>query len=76
MFIHFYFFFFGSLTKGKNDEELNVSVSKHFEQWGSLLNVKVLKDWMGRPYAFVQFEVNLYNQMNKNPFFYLVFFLH
>ncbi|KAI9250546.1 hypothetical protein BDA99DRAFT_575447 [Phascolomyces articulosus] len=48
--------FVASLTKGKNDEELNVSVSKHFEQWGDLLNVKVLKDWMGRPYAFVQFE--------------------
>ncbi|KAI8140524.1 hypothetical protein BJV82DRAFT_659154 [Fennellomyces sp. T-0311] len=48
--------FVASLTKGKNDEELNISVSNHFEQWGSLLNVKVLKDWMGRPYAFVQFE--------------------
>ncbi|KAG2221774.1 hypothetical protein INT45_003414 [Circinella minor] len=48
--------FVASLTKGKNDEELNVSVTKHFEQWGSLLNVKVLKDWLGRPYAFVQFE--------------------
>ncbi|KAI9498544.1 hypothetical protein BDB00DRAFT_924870 [Zychaea mexicana] len=47
--------FVASLTKAKNDEELNISVSKHFEQWGDLLNVKVLKDWMGRPYAFVQF---------------------
>ncbi|KAF7731596.1 hypothetical protein EC973_009360 [Apophysomyces ossiformis] len=40
----------------KNDEQLNVSVSNHFMQWGDLLNVKVLKDWMDRPYAFVQYE--------------------
>ncbi|KAG0177758.1 hypothetical protein DFQ29_004460 [Apophysomyces sp. BC1021] len=48
--------FVASLTKEKNDEQLNVSVSNHFTQWGVLLNVKVLKDWMGRPYAFVQYE--------------------
>ncbi|KAI9028830.1 hypothetical protein CLU79DRAFT_514269 [Phycomyces nitens] len=48
--------FVASLTKEKNDEELNVSVSNHFVRWGKLLNVKVLKDWMGRPYAFVQYE--------------------
>ncbi|ORY95866.1 hypothetical protein BCR43DRAFT_564645, partial [Syncephalastrum racemosum] len=48
--------FVASLAKGKTDEELNVSVSRHFKRWGTLLNVKVLKDWMERPYAFVQFE--------------------
>lgn len=33
------------------------SVTEHFKKWGPLLNVKVLKDWMQRPYSFVQFEV-------------------
>lgn len=33
------------------------SVTEHFKRWGHLLNVKVLKDWMQRPYSFVQFEV-------------------
>ncbi|KAI8391821.1 uncharacterized protein BYT42DRAFT_611005 [Radiomyces spectabilis] len=48
--------FVASLKKEKNDEELNISVSNHFVRWGALLNVKVLKDWLGRPYAFVQYE--------------------
>lgn len=47
-----------SLTKDKNDEELNISVTNHFSRWGELLNVKVLKDWMERPYAFVQYEAS------------------
>ncbi|KAI9311803.1 hypothetical protein BX666DRAFT_896184 [Dichotomocladium elegans] len=48
--------FVASLARSKTDEELNVSVSNHFARWGALLNVKVLKDWLHRPYAFVQFE--------------------
>lgn len=49
--------FFLSLNKNVEDEELNSSVFNHFKQWGKLLGVKVLKDWLKRPYAFVQFEV-------------------
>jgi hypothetical protein len=37
---------------------LNKSVFEEFKQWGRLLNVKVLRDWMGRPYGFVQFEAS------------------
>ncbi|RUS27309.1 hypothetical protein BC938DRAFT_483445 [Jimgerdemannia flammicorona] len=48
--------FVASLAASKTDEQLQVSVTKHFHQWGPLLNVKVMKDWMHRPYAFVQFE--------------------
>ncbi|OAD68391.1 hypothetical protein PHYBLDRAFT_150567 [Phycomyces blakesleeanus NRRL 1555(-)] len=61
--------FVASLTKEKNDEELNLSVSNHFVRWGKLLNVKVLKDWMGRPYAFVQYEtiVDAQNALRLGP---------
>ncbi|CAO3623570.1 unnamed protein product [Cunninghamella blakesleeana] len=48
--------FVASLNKNKTDEELNITVYKHFEKWGKLINVKVFKDWKDRPYAFVQFE--------------------
>lgn len=46
-----------SLNKVVQDDELNRSVFNQFKKWGRLLNVKVLRDWQGRPYAFVQFEV-------------------
>lgn len=46
-----------SLNKNIQDAELTTSVYRHFERWGTLLGVKVLKDWQKRPYAFVQFEV-------------------
>lgn len=45
-----------SLNKVVQDDELNRSVFNQFKKWGRLLNVKVLRDWQGRPYAFVQFE--------------------
>ncbi|TPX38357.1 hypothetical protein SmJEL517_g00344 [Synchytrium microbalum] len=48
--------FVASLSSSRTDEQLQESVSKHFEQWGTLLHVKVLKDVMSRPYSFVQFE--------------------
>ncbi|KAI8093901.1 uncharacterized protein BX664DRAFT_330929 [Halteromyces radiatus] len=54
--LYHFFFFMISLNKQKTGEELNISVYNHFMQWGKLINVKVLKDWMERPYAFVQFE--------------------
>ncbi|QSL67001.1 hypothetical protein MERGE_001388 [Pneumocystis wakefieldiae] len=44
------------LSSSRTDEQLCVSVTNHFRKWGNLLNVKVLKDWMQRPYSFVQFE--------------------
>lgn len=47
-----------SLNKNVQDSELNKSVFEEFKQWGRLLNVKVLRDWMGRPYGFVQFEAS------------------
>lgn len=47
-----------SLAKEKSDRDLNRSVWRHFSQWGRLLHVKVLKDWMSRPYAFVQYAVS------------------
>jgi hypothetical protein len=46
-----------SLNRDIEDAELQSSVYHHFEQWGHLLGVKVLKDWLKRPYAFVQYQV-------------------
>jgi hypothetical protein len=48
-----------SLNKDLEDAELQSHVYHHFEQWGCLLGVKVLKDWLKRPYAFVQYQVVL-----------------
>ncbi|KAJ3110418.1 hypothetical protein HDU96_006637 [Phlyctochytrium bullatum] len=48
--------FVASLSSARTDEQLLRSVTDHFIQWGPLAHVKVLKDWMNRPYAFVQFE--------------------
>ncbi|KAF9190931.1 hypothetical protein BGZ51_008080 [Haplosporangium sp. Z 767] len=48
--------FVASLAATKTDVQLVGSVTDHFKKWGPLLNVKVLKDWMQRPYSFVQFE--------------------
>ncbi|CAG8663534.1 6010_t:CDS:10, partial [Funneliformis mosseae] len=48
--------FVASLPSTKSDEVLQKSVWNHFSNWGTLLNVKVLKDWLMRPYSFVQFE--------------------
>ncbi|TPX64486.1 hypothetical protein SpCBS45565_g05891 [Spizellomyces sp. 'palustris'] len=51
--------FVASLSSSRTDEQLHESVTNHFERWGKLMNVKVLKDWLARPYAFVQFEVTV-----------------
>ncbi|KAJ3282198.1 hypothetical protein HK104_011047, partial [Borealophlyctis nickersoniae] len=48
--------FVASLSSSRTDEQLQESVTRHFEQYGTIMNVKVLKDWLARPYAFVQFE--------------------
>ncbi|KAF9919883.1 hypothetical protein FBU30_010414 [Linnemannia zychae] len=48
--------FVASLAATRTDTQLVESVTEHFQKWGTLLNVKVLKDWMQRPYSFVQFE--------------------
>ncbi|KAF9976820.1 hypothetical protein BGZ73_007727 [Actinomortierella ambigua] len=48
--------FVASLSASRTDAQLFESVSNHFSQWGKLMHVKVLKDWMNRPYSFVQFE--------------------
>lgn len=49
--------FVASLSSARTDAQLQESVTEHFQKWGNILNVKVLKDWMQRPFAFVQFEV-------------------
>ncbi|KAH7047186.1 hypothetical protein BKA57DRAFT_493816 [Linnemannia elongata] len=48
--------FVASLAATQTDAQLVQSVTEHFQKWGTLMNVKVLKDWMQRPYSFVQFE--------------------
>jgi hypothetical protein len=55
-----------SLNKNVDDEELHTSVYNHFKRWGSLLGVKVLNDWLKRPYAFVQYEVYININIKKN----------
>ncbi|PSK40381.1 hypothetical protein C7M61_000016 [Candidozyma pseudohaemuli] len=48
--------FVASLLYTKTDVELCKSVTDHFEQFGKIVNVKVLRDYSGRPYAFVQYD--------------------
>ncbi|RIB05895.1 hypothetical protein C2G38_2218403 [Gigaspora rosea] len=48
--------FVASLPTNKKEIELQQAVADHFRKWGALLNVKVLFDWLNRPYSFVQFE--------------------
>ncbi|ODV66058.1 hypothetical protein HYPBUDRAFT_153587 [Hyphopichia burtonii NRRL Y-1933] len=47
--------FVASLCSTLTDDELCISVTKHFEKWGDLSTVKVLRDTSNRPYAFVQY---------------------
>ncbi|CAA93601.2 RNA-binding protein Msa1 [Schizosaccharomyces pombe] len=48
--------FVASLNSSRSEEELTATVKDYFQQWGPLLHVKVLKDWLQRPYSFVQFQ--------------------
>ncbi|KAG0348943.1 hypothetical protein BG004_003426 [Podila humilis] len=48
--------FVASLCSMRTEAELTESVTRHFNKWGPLLHVKVLRDWLQRPYSFVQFE--------------------
>ncbi|KAI8592238.1 hypothetical protein BDZ88DRAFT_504812 [Geranomyces variabilis] len=48
--------FVASLSSARSDIDLHRAVTLHFQQWGTLMNVKVLKDWLNRPFAFVQFK--------------------
>lgn len=50
-----------SLNKDLKDADLKTSVYEHFLKWGHIMSVKVFKDWLKRPYAFVQYEVCLCN---------------
>ncbi|AOA61631.1 Putative RNA-binding protein regulating sporulation genes [Komagataella phaffii CBS 7435] len=50
--------FVASLAAEKSDDHLCISVTKHFEQWGKLAIVKVLRDTSNRPYAFVQYTTD------------------
>lgn len=47
--------FVASLCASKNDDDLCISVTNHFKQFGQLSSVKVLRDTSNRPYAFVQY---------------------
>ncbi|KAM9897027.1 hypothetical protein OXX69_010421 [Metschnikowia pulcherrima] len=47
--------FVASLRSSCTDDELCRSVTRHFEIYGELASVKVLRDPMNRPYAFVQY---------------------
>lgn len=50
--------FVASLCSTLSDDELSISVTNHFQQWGSLATVKVLRDTCNRPYAFVQYTTD------------------
>lgn len=47
--------FVASLCSSKTDDELCLSVTNEFSKWGKLATVKVLRDLLNRPYAFVQY---------------------
>ncbi|EPB81856.1 hypothetical protein HMPREF1544_11405 [Mucor circinelloides 1006PhL] len=48
--------FVASLNRDMKDADLKTSVYEHFQKWGQIMSVKVFKDWLKRPYAFVQYE--------------------
>ncbi|ANB14740.1 Rim4p [Sugiyamaella lignohabitans] len=48
--------FVASLTSVLPDDHLCKSVTDHFEKWGTVKVVKVLRDLANRPYAFVQYS--------------------
>lgn len=48
--------FVASLLSSKSDVQLCRTITDHFEQFGKIVNVKVLRDYSGRPYAFVQYS--------------------
>ncbi|CAN6609400.1 hypothetical protein TRVA0_004S01134 [Trichomonascus vanleenenianus] len=47
--------FVASLSAAHSDDHLCLSVKNHFEKWGEITLVKVLRDQVNRPYAFVQY---------------------
>uniref|UniRef100_A0A060T3I0 ARAD1C37532p n=1 Tax=Blastobotrys adeninivorans TaxID=409370 RepID=A0A060T3I0_BLAAD len=47
--------FVASLSAAHSDDHLSNSVMEHFQQWGKITLVKVLRDQVNRPYAFVQY---------------------
>ncbi|SJM84468.1 related to Meiotic activator RIM4 [Zygosaccharomyces bailii] len=47
--------FVASLAAALSDDELCISVTQSFKQYGQLARVKVLRDPANRPYAFVQY---------------------
>lgn len=47
--------FVASLSSNLDDDVLCQSVTHHFQQWGKMTLVKVLRDPANRPYAFVQY---------------------
>lgn len=62
--LHTFTFFFNiyitcSLSKRITTKELTLSLRSHFEQWGEIISINVLKDRKGRPYGFIQYEVSL-----------------
>lgn len=54
-----------SLNRDLKDADLKANVHEHFLQWGHIMSVKVFRDWLKRPYAFVQYEVCLCNISSK-----------
>lgn len=48
--------FVASLAASMSDDELCISVTENFKQYGQLARVKVLRDHANRPYAFVQYK--------------------
>lgn len=48
--------FVASLAASLSDDELCLSVTNSFKQYGELARVKVLRDHANRPYAFVQYK--------------------
>ncbi|KAK4511219.1 UBX domain-containing protein 10 [Mucor velutinosus] len=44
------------VARDLKDADLKTSVYEHFLKWGPIMSVKVFKDWLERPYAFVQYE--------------------
>lgn len=48
--------FVASLNATRTDEQLKLSVQDEFAQFGPIIDIKVMRDGQGRPFAFVQYE--------------------
>lgn len=48
--------FVASLVSTRSPQEIENILSNFFSRWGDVVAVRSLRDWLQRPFAFVQFK--------------------